>query len=424
MPTSGDDPTWGIRRRYFPAVEGMRGVAALLVLGGHLLLLSYAGNDFLITVGRWAGHCGVTAFFVISGFLLYRPFVGARAGRRGPALGDFWVRRAVRILPAYWVALTAVALIPALGGSLAPDWWANYGLLQIYSASWMPTGLSQGWSLCVEASFYLALPALALALRRRGFNSGGEPSRELRWELGLLGGLAVLSLLWRAVMAEDATTAYLENNLLGTFSWFFLGMVLAVMELSRAGAAALPRVQGALSRSSACLVASGGAFALLVGGWHRDAGLPQSVVAVIDACLAAVFAAGLVGPAVFSEGGRLVRGLFANRLIVYLGLISYGVYLWHLPVAIWLGETSFVNGSGAPLVALATATLAFSIALGTLSWYVIERPLMRRARSAISFADPERGGLRLASPADGGHQEPHRDRDLALPLRSPGASET
>src|ERR1044072_8802945 len=79
--TPPTDSTWTTRRRYFPALEGMRGVAALTVLVGHVL---YFGRQagFLHTVGAWAGPSGVVVFFLISGFLLYRPFIAARGGGR------------------------------------------------------------------------------------------------------------------------------------------------------------------------------------------------------------------------------------------------------------------------------------------------------------------------------------------------------
>jgi peptidoglycan/LPS O-acetylase OafA/YrhL len=74
---ASDDPTWSVRRRYFPAVEGMRAVAVLCVVIGHLLLVFYHDPP-LSTLGLWLAPFGVVIFFTISGFLLYRQFLAAR----------------------------------------------------------------------------------------------------------------------------------------------------------------------------------------------------------------------------------------------------------------------------------------------------------------------------------------------------------
>ena len=114
-----------------------------------------------------AGFQAVIAFFVISGFLLYRPYVAARA-RAGPVprTGRYARRRALRILPAYWIALTLLAIYPGLQGVFSGDWWRYYGYLQLYSSRTELQGIPVAWSLCVEVTFYITLPLWAIAIRR------------------------------------------------------------------------------------------------------------------------------------------------------------------------------------------------------------------------------------------------------------------
>src|SRR5439155_7118876 len=121
-------------------------------------------------------NVGVTVFFLISGFLLYRPFVAARAGRGpAPSWGKFWRRRGLRIVPAYWVALTALAIFPGLVGVFTGDWWIYYGFLQQWQRSTIINGIPPAWTLGTELCFYAMLPlyaALMVRLERRA--PGGE----------------------------------------------------------------------------------------------------------------------------------------------------------------------------------------------------------------------------------------------------------
>ena len=96
----------------YPLVDAVRAIAALLILAYHAAFV--LGGLTPDGAGRWFAHLnvGVPLFFAISGFLLYRPFVAARLdGRPPPGLRAYWVRRALRIVPAYWLALTIVAIV-------------------------------------------------------------------------------------------------------------------------------------------------------------------------------------------------------------------------------------------------------------------------------------------------------------------------
>ena len=153
------------RSAHFPLFDSLRAIAALSVLLYHVR--DYSGVS--ATVQRYTGHLdmGVTVFFVISGFLLYRPFVHARLRGKPPlATGPYAWRRFLRIVPAYWVALIAAGLL--LGnytvfGTHSPYY---FGLLQTFRSDTMFGGISQAWTLSVELSFYVFLPLWAWAIHR------------------------------------------------------------------------------------------------------------------------------------------------------------------------------------------------------------------------------------------------------------------
>ncbi|MDX6654328.1 MAG: hypothetical protein QOH18_1038, partial [Solirubrobacterales bacterium] len=225
------------RRRYFPAVEGCRGVAALAVLAGHFLAFSHPLGGVWTVAGSWTARFGVVLFFGISGFLLYRPFVAARHSERSAAelTPSFLWRRAARILPGYWVALTLLAIWPGIAEAFSMHFWRYYGLLQIYDLRWEEIGgLPTAWTLCVELSFYLVLPVIAIFLATRGAGTHGRV--EIRREVGFLGLLAAASIVAFGLTIVSHSALFVTGTLLGTFSWFATGMVFAVLQIEHSTA--------------------------------------------------------------------------------------------------------------------------------------------------------------------------------------------
>jgi peptidoglycan/LPS O-acetylase OafA/YrhL len=153
----------------FPLLDGLRAIAALSVVVTHTAgLTTFNGENDLLGPFTARLNAGVAIFFVLSGFLLYRPWVAARIeGTRPPRLARYARARLLRILPAYWLALTVLSLWPGLVGPFTADWWVYYGLLQNLSTSTLIGGLGPAWTLSVELSFYAVLPLYALACARR-----------------------------------------------------------------------------------------------------------------------------------------------------------------------------------------------------------------------------------------------------------------
>lgn len=356
-------------------IDGLRAVAVLPVLTFH------AG--FSQTPG---GFVGVDVFFVISGFLI-TGIVTEELGRGGGlSLAGFYERRIRRIFPALFAMLAGTALAVSL--LLTPGEVVSFArtlIAAVFSVSnvqfWLGTNyfglgahqmpLLHTWSLGVEEQFYMVMP-LALALLWRGGRpaaangdpasapSGGVPTR-VRVGLAVV---ALVSFAWACWGALYQPTA--SFYLLHTRAWeLALGALLAV--------GAIPAVHNRLAREG--LAAAGLAaiaFAVLV----YDAETPFPGFAALAPCLgaAAVLHAGAdrTGPRTWT--GRLLSA----PPVVFFGLISYSLYLWHWPVIV-LQRASFMLGEGLDPRLEKLLLVAVSIALAWLSWRFIERPFRNRA---------------------------------------------
>jgi peptidoglycan/LPS O-acetylase OafA/YrhL len=184
----------------FPCFDGLRAIAALAVFACHSSgWLYYVQRDWTLVVFQSSlarlGYFGVAVFFVISGFLLYRPFVLAHLeGRPTPRARAFWFRRFARVFPAYWVALLGTWLL--LGLMAIPtvlDGVMYFALLQTYRSGYKFVGIGVAWTLVIEVSFYAALPAIAYGLRRLS-PKDATPEAKLRAQLVGITGLALFSI--------------------------------------------------------------------------------------------------------------------------------------------------------------------------------------------------------------------------------------
>ena len=226
--------------RRFPALDGLRALAAFAVIGTHVGFnsgKSIAGGPFGDTLSRL--DIGVAVFFLLSGFLLYRPFaLHLVQGRRLPSIRGFLARRVLRIFPAMWV-MTAITLALLTTYVVHPvDWLSYLSLVQTYNHHDYDPNLTHLWTLSIEVSFYALLPVLAGLLAR------GRPTRRVavRRQLVLLGSLAGLFVAFDVLTAHGVITD--SQALLwlpGYLDWFAAGMFLALLtctagdELGRVG---------------------------------------------------------------------------------------------------------------------------------------------------------------------------------------------
>jgi peptidoglycan/LPS O-acetylase OafA/YrhL len=368
-------------RSYIAALTGLRGVAAFFVFLYHYealhpgirldLLIPWIGAVFQFPLGL--GFVGVDLFFVLSGFLLTLPFARAAQGLGPkPSLGRYFKRRFLRVFPAYYAQL----FIILLAGSWFLTWRAQTPgsfaahLLMFFNIGPAPVTPIVGvwWTLPVEMGFYLLLPLLA-PLMRPG-----------RWAWALLAGLAV-TVLYRAWAAahfgpESTTAAFLAaSQLPGSLAEFMLGSTAAIWVQSASRkrwprpapwALELMVVVGLVLPGFwlwQVVLGAGGAYWL--GHWS----MPVSPL-VIGLCLAVA----VLG---VNWGSRIGHFLFANRVVYFLGLISYSLYLWHFVV---MQQVQAVVGeSYAALSHWVTFPLSVLavLAVAAISYYLIERPFYR-----------------------------------------------
>lgn len=335
------------RNAHFPHVDSLRALAALSVLVFHVQITgpvyhmaTAAPHSVLsLTLNQFAK--GVAVFFVISGFVLYRPFVAARYGQsRRPGVATYLRRRFLRIIPAYWLALTVLTLAFSLPDVFTHDWWRYYGLLQIYEHHTSVNGMRVAWTLCIEISFYVILPLYALLADR----VARTPVREF----ALLGAIYLIPTLGFLLIDTHAIGSYPDNTLLGTCDWFALGMALALLS-----------VQGVKIRTRYALLGCAVMFPAMVA---LQAPFPNHIAT-------GLFAISVVTLAVLTPTPPRLLGW---KPLMWLGVVSYGIYLWHAtlipPTIHHVVAANFIT------VTLGTAAAAMTIA--ALSYYIVERPII------------------------------------------------
>ncbi|HEX8204643.1 MAG TPA: acyltransferase [Solirubrobacteraceae bacterium] len=388
----------------FPLLDSLRGIAAGMIVLCHTSGVSGFSTDNALGAYAARLNMGVTLFFLLSGFLLYRPFIAARLeGRPRIRVRDYARRRVLRIVPAYWVALTLLAIWPGLLGMWdAGEWWRYYAFGQIYWSESTLRGISPAWSLCVEISFYVALPFLAAGLAWLG---RGRPARtQVRVELIVLGAVAVACMAFRTYMQVSEGSYILLNTLLAFIDWFAYGMLLAVLSVWWHGREEESRVLGVIARRPwlPWLV-------FLVPFWFvsTQLDLPRGFFLVYNSwnymgehVLYALCCALLLLPAVFGGArGGWPRRLLATPALAWFGLVSYGVFLYHAPLLLELhdaGADGWLPGSG--YTSLTLATLAVATACAAASYYLVERPALRfKDRAARGSSSASRSAAARAS---------------------------
>jgi peptidoglycan/LPS O-acetylase OafA/YrhL len=366
----------------FPALDGVRALAVMAVVATHAAYWTYRYGR-----GTGAGmlarlDCGVALFFVLSGFLLSRPWlVAAATGTRGPAIRVYLWRRALRILPVYWVAVVLAFFVLHDNKSVTSDDWLRHaGFLQIYRFGWMRAGLTQTWSLCTEIAFYALLPILAVAAAIWARRSGWHP-------LGLLAGCGVgvaVTIGWYVWIHQNGWSAFTPANfwLPGYLSWFAGGIAMAIVQVHLSTRTVTADSRWRLADH---LGASAGscwlmALALFVVAatpiaGPRAAGLIDTGEAITRNVLYLGVAMLVVWPAVF--GPRTwAQAVFGNRPMRWLGERSYSIFLLHLVILEGamnvLGYRLF-TGSATAVFAL---TMLGSVALAALTFRFVEQPAM------------------------------------------------
>jgi peptidoglycan/LPS O-acetylase OafA/YrhL len=378
----------GALRRRFGALDGLRAIAALGVLCTHV---GFESGDALN--GPFRGllsrlDAGVAVFFVISGFLLYRPHLVALVeGRSRPATLTYFWHRALRILPALWIATALAGVLLTHAQGIGPGMYLRHAaLIHIYFDNHQVAGLTQMWSLATEGAFYLILPLLAWFLSHSGLSS----RRDVHRQLMVFGFFGVAGPVWMAVAVSYGPRSS-GLWLPGYLGWFGAGMALAVWQVARSAGLLPDGFLGTLANNPGTVWAGALAvFALAtspVAGPY-DLSLATPGQAATKNLLYSLVAIMFVFPAVAavreSSEPRVIQAL-GGRVGHFLGDISYGVFAYHVVVLGVVerltGHVVFTGG----FAMLFWLTLSVSVVLATVSYRLVERPIMRRGRRDRRF---------------------------------------
>lgn len=356
----------------FPALDGLRGVAALMVFATHASFLTgMSGQNTLVGRVLARGDFGVALFFALSGFLLSRQLHHSLASTGSVRGGRYLLRRVARIFPAYWLTLGVLAVLTSAS-------WRDVIVhalgLQIYVSDSSIAAFGQSWSVATEFSFYLVLPLLALGLHRlRAYRP--------QWVVPLLcSAVAATSLstllVPAAVLGQDLV---LERLLPWRAPFFLIGILVAEMLItptSRSSRwlrplAAQPAAAVALAASAYLAGTTPIAGSLLL---EPTAGVPL----FLRTLLACVVAGALLVPLTLGPASTLTH-LLSRPTTRWLGTVSYGVFLWHLPVLEGLYALSGAPPFRGGILPLVAVGLPLSLFLGWMSHSMIELPASRLA---------------------------------------------
>jgi len=348
-----------------PALDGLRAVA----VGGVLLFhgeVSWAGGGFL----------GVDAFFVLSGFLITSLLLAEWRGTGTITLGAFWARRARRLLPALFLVLAAVAVyasvtaLPIELDRIRRDGFSSLG----YVANWQfvasgdsyfeqfatPSPLRHMWSLAIEEQFYLAWPLIVFGILK--WRRGSTRALATATAAMIAGSVALMALLYQP--GSDPSRVYYGTDTRAQS--ILVGAALAIF-LSRR-----EPVRRGVPRRALDLSALGAGIVLLYW-WGTVSERTEWLYRggfLLEASLVALVIASITQPR-----PGLVGRLLSARALRWVGMISYGLYLWHWPVYVVMSEER-MGESGA---ALLLERLVVTFGLASLSYYLVEMPIRHGA---------------------------------------------
>jgi peptidoglycan/LPS O-acetylase OafA/YrhL len=364
------------RLAHVPALDGVRALCVLAVLAFH--------NGF-----GWAkgGFLGVSTFFTLSGFLITTLVLAERNHTGGVDLVAFWRRRFRRLLPATvacFALVIAFGLLAAsaeqrsaLGGDLAAsaayvaNWWfldSGQSYAELFAA---PSPLLQFWSLAIEEQFYVLFPLLAWAVvrTRRGTTDDAPPARWSPAARMALVSVVLLAATTAIPFVLDRSQDWLYYATPARAPELLVGVVAAALLAGHRQRLTDP---SARVRTAAGVVAAL-ALAVMVAGWTRTA---QSDIWLYEGGFAAFSVVSLALLVAVQVPGHPVTRLLSLRPVRHIGLVSYGLYLFHWPLFLWI-DTARTGLDGWPLFA---ARLVATFAVAELSYRFIEQPVRTTGR--------------------------------------------
>ena len=366
------------------ALDSLRGFSTILIVVYHVFAISGYTVTHANSTGAYTQrlNVGVTIFFVLSGFLIFRPFVHSLIHSSAlPSVGHFYLKRAARILPGYWFALFILAELDALRIVNASGFTRNVFLVHPFTEDNVFSGIAQAWTLSVEMSFYIVVPLLAYAFRHRSIKNRSSTT-SIRMLLSVLTCIFLGAYVFQMFIHQTHFWFFKTANiwLPSHMDTFALGMFVAVLVEAPAMARTLSHIKSFLEdHAGACVLGS-----VLVWLVSANINMPVGMVApefslgLLCHFLYSISAFLLVAPFCVESRSFLIKVL-SFRLFTWLGTISYGIYLWH--AAIIGGNFAekympYRENDGQVILRL-LIVLPASIAIASLSYYLLERPITR-----------------------------------------------
>ena len=385
---------------------GLDGIRALAIVA---VLLFHGG-----VVWAGGGFLGVEVFFVLSGFLISSLLIAEWHGSATIALHAFWARRARRLLPALFCMVAVVGLHEALasGGSSMPGVKGDGIAALFYFGNWheiatgsnyfaqtaQPSPLQHTWSLAIEEQFYILWPISLLAaiwLMRRVLRRSEPNDRRVLWTLLATSVTLALAsavdamVLFRSGAGVDRVYYGTDTRAFSLLTGASLAFVLAILRRPDPGGRNSSLTNGSGVIGWAALLALSAVLAMMHYADGASPWLYPYGMVGLDLAVAVVIAAIVLRPD--SAAGRIFSVAPARRL----GQISYGVYLWHFPLFLWLTAES--TGVGGP--ALLALRLSVTLLVSIVSYVLIEQPVRRRKlpNGLVAALAPAALGIACAS---------------------------
>ncbi|HEV7720049.1 MAG TPA: acyltransferase [Iamia sp.] len=377
-------------RQSMPALHGLRGLAALAVAASHVAALTTLSSQ-PGWLAVWLTPTGLTAvvlFFLLSGFLVLGPLLRAhQEGRPRPSVLRFVAQRALRVYPTYWFILVAAVLVFEVDRFDAGEWPLMLSLAYVLRDGMFPRGLFVAWTLAVEMVFYVVGPLVVGAM----YLVAG-PGRSVAARRRVQGLVLCLA---PVVLVGVSIASRLVSDDEGSFAAAVAAstpLVVTSLIVGCAGAYALNRgrppaaIVDLARRPWLCVLLAFGLYWLVT---LLD--LPLGLVGVAPAkgadwytFLSIAFSLVLVLPAVLDRRGTSAYHRFLGSApLRWLGELSYGIYLWHMPVLGLLARRFAIQGRTSAHIPALLGTLALSLMMAVLSYVLVEQPVRRLSKRMV-----------------------------------------
>ncbi|GAA4273440.1 acyltransferase [Aquimarina gracilis] len=341
-------------------LDGLRGYAALMIVLAHIPQISDTSIGYLFKQAILAskmGYLGVDIFFVLSGFLITRILIMEKKENIF-SLKIFYIKRALRIFPIYYLAIIVCGFLFS---------WEGLGYVSVYLSNYYfsftsdPNPLRHTWSLAVEEHYYLLWPIMLYSFRLE------RVRKIIQFVVPILvvASLVITYVIFDNTIADNLVYRGTQFRMLS----LSIGSVFAFYE---------PQIRG-LSKSLKIKLCIGFVFIYILSILvHKtiiiDAFPKAAILLVLFSICSSLFFMLIL----LQEGRKnLINYLFTNKVVGFVGRISYGVYLYHYIVFYFFGITDLqLNDTSIPVSGIVLPVF-FVFLISTSSYYIFERPLLR-----------------------------------------------